>query len=104
MEPGTSDILAPSWRSEDRFRLTDCVRSKGESMLVHAMELRDQGVVPMICTGSLQAAKAKATQQMNRRVFTSKQPPEDIILDHYGLIYRRNLVRGGDNPQWGPWV
>jgi hypothetical protein len=58
----------------------------------------------MIFTGSLRAAKAKATQQMNRRISVYSQPPEDIVLDHYGLIYKRQLMRSGDSPQWGPWV
>ena len=60
--------------------------------------------VPMICTGSLRAAKAKATQQMNRRIFVYAQSPEDIVLDHYGQIYIRRLIRGGDRPRWASWV
>ena len=60
--------------------------------------------VPMICTGGLRAAKAKATRQMNRRIFVYSQTPEDILLDHYGQIYMRRLIRGGDSPCWGPWV
>lgn len=59
--------------------------------------------VPMVFTGSLLAAKAKATQQMNRRVFKLSQTPEDIVLDHYGQIYTRRLIRGGDRPLWGAW-
>lgn len=60
--------------------------------------------VPMIYTGSLQAAKTKATQQMNRRVFDLKQTAEDIVLDHYGQIYIRRLISSADRPKWGPWV
>lgn len=73
-------------------------------MPVHASELRAQGIHPMICTGSLQAAKTKATRQMNRRMSVYSQPAADIVLDHYGLVYTRPLIRGGDSPKWGPWV
>lgn len=60
--------------------------------------------VPMIFTGSLRAAKTKATQQMNRRISMYSHAPEDIVLDHYGQIYMRRLIRSGDNPLWGPWA
>jgi hypothetical protein len=71
-------------------------------MPIHAAELRAKEIAPMIFTGSLQAAKAKATQAMNRRVLGYKQAPEDIILDHYGLIYTRPLIRKGDTPSGDP--
>lgn len=73
-------------------------------MLVHASDLRARGIHPMVCTGSLQAAKAQATRQMNRRIRVYTRPPEDIVLDHYGLIYKRQRLRSGDRPKWGPWV